>query len=354
MNTFRKYCPNVFVAQCTEQHQKGEVITLTTKYGKEVENEVHNFLGQTKDGFFLYSITRTDGTNSQTRAAAKAEKLEGYASNAEKRADNYYQASQEGKDFLSLGEPIKVGHHSERRHRKLIERNWSRMGKSVAETEKAKEYERRAEYWSARANKIDLSMPDSLEFFEFELEKARKYHQHLKDNPEQRRHSMSLQYANKAAKDIETKLKIAVKLWGGDEDQEEQQPEQKTIEEIKKDKEDATTKLFEECRVFFAFSDEQLKEGLKKYPLIEGDKLVSIGAGGYCPKSKAEDLKNGFKQIEKDYKKAVQENKQRKANILYELKNREAFYTGEIDETAEALGEDYTREEVQEVFNENQ
>ncbi len=56
MNTFRKYCPNVFVAQCTEQHQKGELIILTTKYGKEVENEVHNYLGQTKDGFFLYSI----------------------------------------------------------------------------------------------------------------------------------------------------------------------------------------------------------------------------------------------------------------------------------------------------------
>jgi hypothetical protein len=353
MNTYTKFCPNVFVAKCTEQHQKGGGITLTTKYGKEVENEVHNYLGQTKDGFYLYSITRTDGTNSQTRAAAKAEKLEGYASNAEKRADQYYQASQEGKDFLALGEPIKIGHHSERRHRKLIERNWARMGKSVAETEKAKEYERRAEYWSARANKIDLSMPDSLEFFEFELEKARKYHQHLKDNPAERRHSMSLQYANKAVKDIEVKLKIAVKLWGGDDDQEAPQSEQKTIDDIKKDKEAAKSKLFEECRLFFAFSDSQLKEGLEKYPLAEGDKLVSIGASGYCPKSKAAILSDGLKQIEKDYKKAIQDNKQRRANILYELKNREAFYTGEIEETAEALGEDYTREEVKEVFNQH-
>lgn len=219
MNTFFKYCANVYVAKCTTQHQKGEVITLTTKYGKEVQNVVHNYLGQTKDGFFLYSITRTDGTNSQTRAAGKAERIEGYAANAERRADQYYKASEEGKDFLSLGEPIKIGHHSERRHRKLIERNWSRMGKSVTESEKAKEYERRAEYWRARANKIDLSMPVSLEFFEFELEKAKNYHQRLKDNPQDREHSMSLQYSSKAVRDIEGKLKIAVKLWGGDEDQ---------------------------------------------------------------------------------------------------------------------------------------
>lgn len=31
MNTYRKYCPNVFVAQCTEQHQKGDIITIETK-----------------------------------------------------------------------------------------------------------------------------------------------------------------------------------------------------------------------------------------------------------------------------------------------------------------------------------
>lgn len=35
MNTYLKYCPNVFVAKCEEQHEKGEEIILTTKYGKE-------------------------------------------------------------------------------------------------------------------------------------------------------------------------------------------------------------------------------------------------------------------------------------------------------------------------------
>lgn len=37
MNTYRKYCPNVFVAQCTEKHEKGDTIMVETKYGKENE-----------------------------------------------------------------------------------------------------------------------------------------------------------------------------------------------------------------------------------------------------------------------------------------------------------------------------
>lgn len=290
MNTFKKYCPNVFVAECTEQHEKGEIITLTTKYDKEVENEVHNFLGKTKDGKFLYSITRTDGTNSQTRAISKAEKLEGYAGNAEKRSNAFYEASKEGKDFLVLGEPIKVGHHSERRHRKLIERNWERMGKSIAESDKAKEYERRSEYWAERASKIDLSLPDCLEFFEFKLEEAKKNHKFLLDNPGKRAHSMSLQYSNKEVKDLQEKVELAIKLWGNDEE----------IAQLMQEKElEAKSKLpkkqvgiVEKCNGFFAFNVDQLKEGfanLIKLGLVqEGEKVVHVGKGLYIPKCSKE------------------------------------------------------------------
>lgn len=290
MNTFKKYCPNVFVAECTEQHEKGEIITLETKYGKEVENEVHNFLGKTKDGKFLYSITRTDGTNSQTRAISKAEKLEGYAGNAEKRSNAYYEASKEGKDFLALGEPIKIGHHSERRHRKLIERNWERMGKSIAESDKAKEYERRSEYWSKRASKIDLSLPDCLEFFEFKLEEAKKKHKFLIDNPDKRPHSMSLQYSNKEVKDLVEKVELASKLWGNEEE----------IAQLMKEKElEAKSKLpkkqldiVEKCNGFFAFNSDQFKEGfnnLVKIGIIqEGEKVLHVGKGLYIPSSSKE------------------------------------------------------------------
>ena len=144
---------------------------------------------------------------------AKAQKYNGYASNAEKRSNQYYEASQEGKEFLSLGEPIKVGHHSEKRHRALIERNWNRMGKSVEESKKAEAYESKAEYWERKAKDINLSMPESVEYYQFKLEQVKEKHLFLKNNPDKRPHSMSLQYANKKVKDVEKNIELAMRLW---------------------------------------------------------------------------------------------------------------------------------------------
>lgn len=292
MNTYTKYCPNVFVAKCEGTHEKGDIITITTKYGKEIENEVHNFMGTTKDGFNLYSVTRVDGFDSQQRAANKAAKLEGYAANAEKRSTAYYEASKEGRDFLVLGEPIKIGHHSERRHRKLIERNWERMGKCVAESDKAKEYERRAEYWKDKASKIDLSMPDSLEYFEFELEKAKKLHQMYKDHPEKREHSYSLTYANKAVKDLQDKVNTAIRLWGSDEEIAQLDGEIKEAAEAKTSKKNKLK--IEQFGGFFAFNSEQFKEGYAKAleagHVQEGEKVTHVKHGLYIPSAKVREF----------------------------------------------------------------
>lgn len=212
MNTYSKFCPNVFLAKCTEQHEKGEVINVETKYGKENECIVHNLIYQ-KDGFYFYSITRADGFNAQERAMAKADKYNGYAANAEKRGDAYYERSQEGKDFLSLAEPIKIGHHSEKRHRALIERTQNAFGKFVEENKKAEAYESKAEYWERKAKDINLSMPESLEYFEYKLEKAKEYHEGLKSGKYERQHSYSLTYAKKEVNEIEKNLELAKRLW---------------------------------------------------------------------------------------------------------------------------------------------
>lgn len=212
MNTYKKYCPNVFVAECTEQHAKGERITMTTKHGKEHEVEVHNLVAQV-NGKYYYSITRTDGINAQERAKSKALKISGYAANARNRSNQAWQASKEGREFLALGEPIKVGHHSERRHRALIERNHNRMHKAVEEDKKAKEYQARAEYWERKASEINLSMPESLEFYQFKLEQAKEHHRQLKAGEIPHAHSMSMQYASKAVREIQKQVETAVKLW---------------------------------------------------------------------------------------------------------------------------------------------
>lgn len=216
MNTYRRYCPNVFVAQCEEKHEKGDTIMVETKYGKENECIVHNFVGYTgtkEKPMYCYSITRTDGYNNQERAKSKVEKLNNWADNANKKGSDWQEKSDEGKDFLALAEPIKVGHHSEKRHRALIERNWNRMSNAMEEYKKADTYRERTAYWESMANKIDLSMPESLEFFEIQLEEAKEYHQFLKDNPAERPHGMSLSYASKKVKDLKSKYETAVKLW---------------------------------------------------------------------------------------------------------------------------------------------
>ena len=216
MNTYKKYCPNVFVAQCTEKQEKGDTIMVETKYGKENECIIHNFIGYTgtkEKPMYCYSITRADGFNNQERAKKKVEKLNGYADNAENRSNDWREKSNEGKDFLALAEPIKVGHHSEKRHRALIERNWNRMSNAMSELDKAKAYRNHTAYWESMAKKIDLSMPESLEFFAVQLEEAKEYHQFLKDNPSERPHEMSLSYASKKVKDLKSKHETAVKLW---------------------------------------------------------------------------------------------------------------------------------------------
>ena len=213
MNIYKKYCPNVFVAQCEEEYQKGDTIMVETKYGKENEHFVHNLLGK-KNGLFFYSITRSDGFNNQERAKNKAEKINSWADSAEKRSDVWREKSKEGADFLSLGEPIKIGHHSEKRHRALIDRNWSRMTNAMNELDKAESYRQRTSYWEDLAKKIDLSMPESLEFFKIQLDEAIEYHKGLKDGSIKREHSYSLTYANNKVKDLKSKYEIAVKLWG--------------------------------------------------------------------------------------------------------------------------------------------
>lgn len=212
MNTYSKFVPNVFLAKCTEPHEKGETINVTTKYDKENECIVFNLIKE-QDGFYFYSIVRADGFNVQEWAKRKAERLERFASNAEIKGEVYRKASNKDADFLSLAESIKIGHHSEKRHRRIIEQAHNNFGKYVEHSDKAENYESRAAYWKGRANTINLSMPESVEYYEFELEKAKEYHEGLKSGKYVREHSFSLTYAKKAVNEMDKKLTLAKRLW---------------------------------------------------------------------------------------------------------------------------------------------
>ena len=214
MNKFKKYCPNVWVAECDEEYEKGEIIELETKYGKTVECEVYNFIGYvgTKENpKRCYSIVRLED---MTYAQRKAEKHSNSAINHATKSNEYCNAAQEGRDFLALGEPIKIGHHSEKRHRALLERNNNRMAKCVESAEKAKVSANKAEHWASKAEEITLAMPESLEYFKEKLSEAIAIHEGLKNGTIKKSHSYSLSYASKDVRELKKKVEIAGLLWG--------------------------------------------------------------------------------------------------------------------------------------------
>lgn len=88
------------------------------------------------------------------------------------------------------------------------------MRKCVEESNKAENYSNKADYWEKMADKINLSMPESIEFYSVLLEKQKEYHEGLKSGKYPRRHSYSLTYAKKDVNETEKKLAIAKKLWG--------------------------------------------------------------------------------------------------------------------------------------------
>lgn len=210
--TYSKFCPNVFLAKCEEECERDEIIEVVTKYGNVNECVVHNLVRRDETHYY-YSITRLDGYNNQERARRKAEQYENWAQARQRKSDQYYNASNEGAEFLSLAEPIKIGHYSEKRHRALIDRNYNRMAKSVENADKADQHEQKAKAWEKRSEVIDLSMPESLQYFSIELEKASFHHHLLKTKPELREHAYSLAYATKKVKELKQKVEIAKKLW---------------------------------------------------------------------------------------------------------------------------------------------
>ena len=213
MNTYTKYCPNVFVAKCEETHKKGDIIIVTTKHGKENECIVWNYVGMI-DGHYCYSITRADGFNRQERARAKAERYEEWADKANDRSNAAFERSNNAVKDIPFGQPILVGHHSERTHRAALKRSDQAMRKSVDEMHKAEAHESKAEYWRRMEDKIDLSMPESIEFYRQKLETAKEYHEGLKSGKYPKQHMYSVTYAKNAVNEAQKNLNLAIKLWG--------------------------------------------------------------------------------------------------------------------------------------------
>ena len=99
--------------------------------------------------------------------------------------------------------------------------------------------------------------------------------------------------------------------------------------------------------VFWAFSNEQFAES--KTQLEEGDKYVSIGAGGYMPKSKFDDMLKALKVIDKNYRQNIKRVKGSVEEIISSVND----YEGNIEDAIREFEGIYTAEYIMKVCNAN-
>lgn len=112
-------------------------------------------------------------------------------------------------------------------------------------------------------------------------------------------------------------------------------------------------KIMEENKVFWAFSQEQLAEGIKKIGVEKKD-LVDIGHGGFMPRANFDKMLGEINAENAELKRLLKADKDdRDKAILYELNNHEAFYTGRIDEVVEIFKGVYTIKQIKKVFDFN-
>jgi hypothetical protein len=95
----------------------------------------------------------------QERAEARAERMEDRAERAESESRQLYNRAHTMAEAIPFGQPILVGHHSERRDRNYRERIHNTFSRAFETSDKAKHYEGRAAAARATADGAKFSNP---------------------------------------------------------------------------------------------------------------------------------------------------------------------------------------------------
>ena len=91
------------------------------------------------------------------RLEAKLDKRHDWAASAERKATAAFNHSQNLVSGIPAGQPILVGHHSEGRHRRTLDRSWNALGKSVEMSKLAEHHEQKARGLEAALGKTIFS-----------------------------------------------------------------------------------------------------------------------------------------------------------------------------------------------------
>lgn len=110
-------------------------------------------------------------TDFEERAERKLERLEARATKARKQASKLHKSASDMAFVIPFGQPILLGHHSEKRDRNFRNKIHNRFEKSFEMNQKADELERRAS--SSGKNGIASDDPEALEKLKVKLEKLK-------------------------------------------------------------------------------------------------------------------------------------------------------------------------------------
>jgi hypothetical protein len=117
--------------------------------------------------------------NFEENREKRIERFEKLSEKASKQSDEAYKQSHRMTENIPMGQPILVGHHSEKGHRRLLDKSWNKLGQSVKLSEKSEYYKDKAE--SAKNNaSISSDDPNALEKLQQKLTVLEKLQEKMK------------------------------------------------------------------------------------------------------------------------------------------------------------------------------
>jgi len=117
--------------------------------------------------------------NYEERKQARIDRLKEKASKSKTISDNLYDSAQKMASAIPFGQPILVGHHSEKRDCNFRNRIHNKFGKAIEEGNKAQSYQEKAEAAESNSS-ISSDDPEATQKLQAKIEKAEKYQATMK------------------------------------------------------------------------------------------------------------------------------------------------------------------------------
>lgn len=119
-------------------------------------------------------------SNYEDRRQRRIERYERLAEKNREQSESRYEQAGRIQSFIPLGQPILVGHHSEKRHRRDLEKIDNHYRKSYECQKKAEYYEQRA-HAAERNTAIFADDPEALDKLQNKLTKLRETQEFMKN-----------------------------------------------------------------------------------------------------------------------------------------------------------------------------